>query len=71
MVGLVARREITTRVRERSFLISTGVTLLIIAAVIIVPTLLSRGGDEVKVGLLGDPGRGRARAAAGRRRCRT
>ena len=56
MVGLVMRREITTRVRERSFIISTVITLLIIAAVIIVPTLLSRGGDEVKVGLLGNPG---------------
>ncbi len=55
MVGLVVRREITTRVRERSFIISTVVTLLIIAAVIIVPTLLSRGGDEVH----GRPGRQR------------
>lgn len=55
LVGLVARREITTRVRERSFLISTIVTLLIIAAVIVVPALLSRGGDKVTVGLVGAP----------------
>ena len=56
MVGLVARREITTRVRERSFVISTVITLLIIAAVIILPALLSRGGDDVAVGLVGNPG---------------
>ena len=55
MVALVARREITTRVRERSFIISTAVTLLIIAAVIVIPTLLSRGGDEVTVGVVGAP----------------
>ncbi len=55
LVGLVARREITTRVRERSFLISTVVTLLIIAAVIVIPTLLDRGGDKVTVGLVGAP----------------
>ena len=55
LVGLVARREITTRVRERSFLISTVITLLIIAAVIVVPALLDRGGDKVTVGLVGAP----------------
>lgn len=55
LVGLVARREITTRVRERSFLISTIITLLIIAAVIVIPALLSRGGDKVTVGLVGAP----------------
>ena len=55
LVALVARREITTRVRERSFIISTAVTLLIIAAVIVIPTLLSRGGDEVTVGVVGAP----------------
>ena len=35
-VRLVARREFTERVRERSFLISTGITLVIIVAVVIV-----------------------------------
>lgn len=53
MVGLVARREITTRVRERSFIISTAITLLIIGAVVVLPTLLGGGSDEVKVGLVG------------------
>jgi ABC-2 type transport system permease protein len=54
MVQLVLRREITTRIRERSFLISTLVTLLIIAAVVIIPSLFNRGSDDVTVGLVGD-----------------
>ena len=53
MVALVARREVITRVRERSFLISTAVTLIIIAAVVVLPALFNRGGDDVKVGLVG------------------
>jgi ABC-2 type transport system permease protein len=54
MVPLVVHREITTRVRERSFLISTAVTLLIIAAVVIVPSLFNSDDDTVTVGLVGD-----------------
>ncbi len=56
MVWLVVRREITTRIRERSFLISTLITLLLIAGVVVVPTLFNRGGDEVTVGLVGGAG---------------
>ena len=48
------RREITTRVRERSFLISTVITLLIVAAVVIVPSLFSSDDNNVTVGLVGD-----------------
>jgi ABC-2 type transport system permease protein len=54
LVPLVVRREITTRVRERSFLISTAVTLLIVAAVVIVPTLFNSDDSDVTVGLVGD-----------------
>jgi ABC-2 type transport system permease protein len=54
MVKLVALREITTRVRERSFIVSTAVTLLIIAAVVIVPSLFDSDDDSVTVGLVGD-----------------
>lgn len=42
-VRLVARREVTERSRERSFMISTGITLLIIVAVVVVPGLLGVG----------------------------
>jgi ABC-2 type transport system permease protein len=54
MVPLVVRREIVTRVRERSFLVSTAVTLLIIAAVVVVPTLFDSDDDSVTVGLVGN-----------------
>jgi ABC-2 type transport system permease protein len=54
MVPLVLNREITTRARERSFLISTVITLLIVAAVVIVPALFNSGDDKVSVGLVGD-----------------
>lgn len=53
MVALVVRREITTRIRERSFLISTVVTLAIVAAVVVLPSLFSQDSDEITVGLVG------------------
>jgi ABC-2 type transport system permease protein len=53
MVALVARREITTRIRERSFLISTLVTVLILVAVIVLPALFSRGDGDATIGVVG------------------
>jgi ABC-2 type transport system permease protein len=38
-VQLVARRELTERVRERSFVIGTGISILIIALVVVLPPL--------------------------------
>ena len=43
-VALVARREITQKLREKSFLISTAVTATIIVLVAVVPTLFGAGG---------------------------
>jgi ABC-type Na+ efflux pump, permease component len=37
VVWLVARREVTTRIRERSFLVSSAITLLALLAVVTVP----------------------------------
>ncbi len=42
-VLLVVRRELIERTRQRSFAVSTGVTLLIVLAIAIVPGL---GGDD-------------------------
>jgi ABC-2 type transport system permease protein len=42
----VARRELTERVREPSFLVGTGVTVVIVALAIFLPNLLGFGGDE-------------------------
>jgi ABC-2 type transport system permease protein len=55
MIRLIARREIVTRVRERSFAVSTTITVLIVVAVVLIPALLNRGGDKVEVGLVGSP----------------
>jgi ABC-2 type transport system permease protein len=53
-VYLVARREVVERVRERSYWISSLVTVAIILAVVIVPSLLGLGDDgERTVGLVG------------------
>ena len=43
-VRLVARREIRERAFEKSFLISTGITLAIIICVVVIPPLLGVGG---------------------------
>jgi ABC-2 type transport system permease protein len=45
-IRLVARRELTERVRERSFLISTGITLAIVIVVLVLPALLGFGGPN-------------------------
>ena len=42
-VSLVARRELTERVRERSFLVGTCVSIAIIALVVVLPPLLGFG----------------------------
>lgn len=68
MVWLVARREVTSRIRERAFLVSTGITLLIVLAVVVVPRLVDSGHASFRVALTGT-GRnpiGAALAAAGR-----
>lgn len=45
-VRLVARREITERIGEKSFLISTGITLAIIILAVVIPPLLGVGGSD-------------------------
>lgn len=62
-VRLVAAREITTRVRERSFLISIALTLLLIGAVTVVPAWLSADEPPV-IGYTDRAGEALARDAA-------
>ncbi len=45
-VALVARRELTERVRERSFLIGTALSIMIVALVVLLPSALGFGGDD-------------------------
>jgi ABC-2 type transport system permease protein len=63
-VRVIARREIRERGRDRSTLISTVVTLLILAGVVVVPTLVGAGDDpKVKVVVVGDEAAAVARSA--------
>ena len=52
-VGLVAKREITTRVRGKAFLISTVVMLVGILATILISKAVSGDDDAKKVGFVG------------------
>jgi ABC-2 type transport system permease protein len=54
-VALVARREIGERVFEKSFVIGTAITLVIIAAITLLPGLLGFGGDEEYSVSVADP----------------
>src|SRR5215210_2304926 len=65
VIRLVARREFTERVRERSFMISTGITLAILVAVLVLPSLLGFGGPSQFTVAAGDAqGRALARQAS-------
>ncbi|HVF14426.1 MAG TPA: ABC transporter permease [Acidimicrobiales bacterium] len=56
-VLLVVRRELTERTRQKSFAISTGVTLLIVLAIAVLPGLLGDDGPkEYDVGVVGAAG---------------
>lgn len=44
---LVAEREVNSQVRSKSFVISTGILLLVVLAGIVVPSLLSRDGGPL------------------------
>jgi ABC-2 type transport system permease protein len=48
-IALVARRELRERIREKSFLISTAVNIVIIVAVILVAALVGGGDTTYKV----------------------
>jgi ABC-2 type transport system permease protein len=62
-VRLVARREFTERARERSFLVSTGLTLAIVILLVAVPAVLGLGGPSEYTIAATDPA---ARAVAER-----
>lgn len=52
-VRLVAAREITERIRQRSFLVSTGITVLLVLAVVIAGALLGDRRTSYDVGVVG------------------
>lgn len=50
-IGLVAKRELTQRVREKSFVVSTGFSLAVIAVVAFLPVLFGEDDEGFKVGV--------------------
>jgi ABC-2 type transport system permease protein len=65
-IRLTARRELAERTRERSFLISTLVTLAILCAIIVVPRLFGAGRPPTfDVGLVGAASQPLGQALAG------
>ena len=64
-IRLVARREVTERVREKAFAVSTGINIVIIVAVVIVASLLSGGDERYVVGYSGETAAAVVESAAG------
>ena len=64
VIGLVARREIRTRVRERSFLLSGALSLLMIAAITLLPAFMSPDEGPKRVAAVDERGARIAAAAA-------
>ena len=53
-LSLVTRREIRERARTKGFLISSIVTLVVITAAIVIPSIVGGGADTHRVGVLGE-----------------
>ena len=51
LVRLIARRELVERGRDRSFLVSTVITLLVVVGLAVVPQLVGGGPDRFDVGV--------------------
>ena len=63
-VALVIRREVTERVREKSFLVSTAVNVVIIVLVVILVSVLGGGDEAYSVGYTGETERAVVESAA-------
>jgi ABC-2 type transport system permease protein len=56
LVRLVAVREISTRIRDKTFLISSGVILLVVLGAMVFQAVVASGANDVTVGVVGDAG---------------
>lgn len=66
LVRLVARREVAARIRDKNFIISSVVIILVLLGTLGLQVALDSGGDEVRVGVVGDaPGVEQALEAQG------
>lgn len=64
-IGLITRREITQRLRDKAFLISTAFTAIIILGIVLVPQLVGGDDDEQRLGFAGEASRPLAEALEG------
>jgi ABC-2 type transport system permease protein len=53
LVRLVASREISTRVRDKNFIISSIVIILLLVGALALQVVLSSGADETRIGVVG------------------
>lgn len=53
LVRLVAAREVATRIRDKGFIISSVVILLVIVGALLIQVLVGSGDEESRVGLVG------------------
>lgn len=67
-IGLVAEREVKMRLRSKTFLISTGILLLVILAGIVVGGFMAKNtaSEATKVAVVGSPGGGLTEGAVGK-----
>lgn len=54
LVRLVAGREISTRIRDKTFVISSAVILLLVLGVMVFQAVVASGADKITVGVVGD-----------------
>jgi ABC-2 type transport system permease protein len=54
LVGLVAKREISARIRDKNFIISSVVILLLLLGSLALQVALDSGTEESRIGLVGD-----------------
>lgn len=55
-IGLVAMRELRERGKSKAYLISTVITILILGAVIVLPSVLGGDAETYRIGLVGSGG---------------
>jgi ABC-2 type transport system permease protein len=53
---LIAEREIVTKLRDKTFLVSTAVMLVLVLAAVIIPALLAGSGGADKIAVIDDAG---------------
>jgi ABC-2 type transport system permease protein len=54
LVRLVATRELSTRIRDKTFLVTSGVILLLVLGAMVFQVLIASGADKVTIGIVGD-----------------